>query len=249
VAERQILALGGHAMRPGDPLDDFLLELTGASRPRVLLIPTASAESADYVVRFHETYGRRAEPSHLSLFGIPPRDIRSIVLDQDAIFVGGGNTANMLAIWRVHGVDRFLREAWEAGVVLAGLSAGSMCWFEWGVTTSSGAPAPSDGLGFLPGSNSVHHDSEPARRPVYLEAVRTGAIPPGYAVDDGAALIFSDHRLEDVVTARKFARAYEVTQDGERELSSEALTTSVAASITLPAVAELRQLRIARQRH
>jgi len=210
VAERQILALGGHAMRPGDPLDDFLLELTGASRPRVLLIPTASAESADYVVRFHETYGRRAEPSHLSLFGIPPRDIRSIVLDQDAIFVGGGNTANMLAIWRVHGVDRFLREAWEAGVVLAGVSAGSICWFEAGVTDSFREEL--DGLeclGLLPGSNCPHYDGEETRRPAYHRLVGEG-FPAGWAADDFVGLHFRGTELVEAVSSRTGAGAYRV---------------------------------------
>ncbi|HEX5619379.1 MAG TPA: peptidase E [Solirubrobacteraceae bacterium] len=244
---------GGFTAGSDDPaLDELVLRLTGRPRPRLCLLPTAGGDSEHQIRRFYEAYGDRlCEPSHISLFrlGRQPVPLREHLLSQDAIYVGGGSMVNLLAIWRAQGLDTILREAWHAGVVLAGLSAGSMCWFEWGVTTSSGAPAPSDGLGFLPGSNSVHHDSEPARRPVYLEAVRTGAIPPGYAVDDGAALIFSDTQLEDVVTARKFARAYEVTHDGERELSSEALTTSVAASITLPAVAELRQLRVARQRH
>ena len=195
-------------MRPGDPLDDFLLELTGASRPRVLLIPTASAESADYVVRFHETYGRRAEPSHLSLFGIPPCDIRSIVLDQDAIFVGGGNTANMLAIWRVHGVDRYLREAWEAGVVLAGVSAGSICWFESGVTDSFREELDGlDCLGFLPGSNCPHYDGEATRRPAFHRLVAEG-FPAGLAADDFVGLRFSGTELAEVVTSRPDAAAY-----------------------------------------
>jgi len=135
--------------------------------------------------------------------------------------------------------------------VLAGISAGSMCWFEWGLTTSSGAPAPAPGLGFLPGSNSVHHDSEPARRPVYLEAVRAGAMPPGWAVDDGAGLIFTHTQLTDVVTARKAARAFAVTTEGEAVLPARRLATAPATRATLPAVAELRRLRVAmdRQRH
>jgi dipeptidase E len=244
---------GGFTAGSDDPaLDELVLRLTGRPRPRLCLLPTAGGDSEHQIRRFYETYGDRlCEPSHISLFrlGRHPVPLREHLLAQDAIYVGGGSMVNLLAIWRAQGLDSILHEAWQAGVVLAGLSAGSMCWFEWGVTTSSGAPAPSDGLGFLPGSNSVHHDSEPARRPVYLEAVRTGAIPPGYAVDDGAALIFSDTQLEDVVTARKFARAYEVTQTGERELGSEPLTTSVTTRVTLPAVAELRQLRVARQRH
>jgi dipeptidase E len=210
VPERRILALGGHAMQPGEPLDDLLLELTGASRARVLLIPTASAESADYVVRFYERYAHRADASHLSLFGIPPPDIRSIVLDQDAIFVGGGNTANMLAIWRVHGLDRFLREAWEAGVVLAGVSAGSICWFEAGVTDSFREELDGlDCLGFLPGSNCPHYDGEEMRRPAYHRLVGEG-FPSGYAADDFVGLHFLGTDLVEAVSSRPDAGAYRV---------------------------------------
>jgi peptidase E len=210
VPERQILAIGGHGMQPGEPLDDLLLELTGASRPRVLLIPTASAESEPYVVRFYEAFARRAEASHLSLFDIPPPDIRSIVLDQDAIFVGGGNTANMLAIWRVHGVDGFLREAWEAGVVLAGVSAGSICWFEAGVTDSFREELDGlDCLGFLPGSNCPHYDGEETRRPAYHRLVAEG-FRPGLAADDFVGLRFEGTELAEVVTSRPDAAAYRV---------------------------------------
>ena len=208
--ERQVLAIGGHAMRPGEPLDDLLLELTGASRPRVLLIPTASAESEAYVVRFYETFARRAEASHLSLFDIPPPNVRSIVLDQDAIFVGGGNTANMLAIWRVHGVDGFLREAWEAGVVLAGVSAGSICWFEAGVTDSFREELDGlDCLGFLPGSNCPHYDGEATRRPAYHRLIGEG-FRPGLAADDFVGLRFTGTELAEVVTSRPDAAAYRV---------------------------------------
>ena len=212
--ERQILALGGHAMEPDEPLDDLLLELTGASRPRVLLIPTASAENDEFVVRFYETFARRAEASHLSLFGIPPADIRSVVLDQDAIFVGGGNTANMLAIWRVHGVDRFIREAWEAGVVLAGSSAGSICWFEAGVTDSFREELDGlDCLGFLPGSNCPHYDGEETRRPAYHRLVAEG-FPAGYAADDFVGLRYVGTELAEVVTSRDGAAAYRVEPAG-----------------------------------
>jgi dipeptidase E len=244
---------GGFTAGPDDPaLDELVLRLTGRPRPRLCLLPTAGGDSEHQIRRFYETFGDRlCEPSHIALFrlGRHPVPLREHLLAQDAIYVGGGSMVNLLAIWRAQGLDTILREAWQAGVLLAGLSAGSMCWFEWGVTTSSGAPAPSAGLGLIPGSNSVHHDSEPARRPVYLDAVRTGAIPAGYAVDDGAALIFCDTHLDEVVTARKSARAYEVTQTGERELPSRPLTTSVTTRVTLPAVAELRRLRLARQRH
>ena len=240
---------GGFTAAPGDPaLDELVLELTGTPRPRVCLLPTAGGDSEHQIRRFYETYADRlCEPSHISLFrlGRHPVPLREHLLAQDAIYVGGGSMVNLLAIWKAQGVDEILGDAWRQGIVLAGLSAGSMCWFEHGVTTSSGAPGPTPGLGFLPGSNSVHHDSEPARRPVYLDAVRTGLLPPGFATDDGAALVFRGTALEGVVTARPRARAYEVTAGGERALEARRLDSRPQAR-TVPAVAELRRLRLAR---
>jgi dipeptidase E len=242
-----ILAMGGGGFTAGagDPaLDELVLRLTGAARPRVCLLPTAGGDSEHQIRRFYETYGDRlCEPSHISLFrlGREPVPLRDRLLSQSVIYVGGGSMVNLLAIWKAQKLDAILREAWEAGVVLAGLSAGSMCWFEWGVSTSHGRAAPARGLGFLPGSNSVHHDSEPSRRPVYLEAVRSGAIPPGRAADDGAALIFRERVLEDVVSARPSARAYEVDRAGERVLPARRISAAPRAT----AVAELRRLRLA----
>jgi peptidase E len=241
---------GGFTAGPDDPaLDELVLRLTTRARPRICLLPTAGGDSEHQIRRFYETYqDRLCEPSHISLFrlGRKPVPLREHLLAQDAVYVGGGSMVNLLAIWCAQGLDAILREAWQEGVVLAGLSAGSMCWFGWGVTTSSGAPAAAAGLGFLPGSNSVHHDSEPARRPVYLDAVRSGAIPPGWAVDDGAALIFRETRLEEVVAARSTARAYAVSATGETRLDARHLPSPAAAHAMLPAVAELRRLRLAR---
>jgi dipeptidase E len=241
---------GGFTAGPDDPaLDELVLHLTGKPRPRLCLLPTAGGDSEHQIRRFYEAYGDRlCEPSHIALFrlGRHPVPLREHLLAQDAIYVGGGSMINLLAIWRAQGLDAILREAWAEGVVLAGLSAGSMCWFESGITTSSGTPAPAPGLAFLPASNSVHHDSEPARRPVYLEAVRGGAMPPGWAVDDGAALIFRETELEGVVSARPNATAYAVNATGEARLDARLLPTAAGARATLPAVAELRHLRAAR---
>jgi dipeptidase E len=241
---------GGFTAGADDPaLDDLVLRLTGLPRPRLCLLPTAGGDSEHQIRRFYETYGDRlCEPSHISLFrlGSKPVPLREHLLAQDAIYVGGGSMVNLLAIWRAQGLDTILRDAWQAGVVLAGLSAGAMCWFEWGVTTSSGAPAPAAGLGFLAGSSSVHHDSEPSRRPVYLEAVRSGEIPPGWGVDDGAGLIFRGTALAEVVSARPAAGAYDVTADGERPLPARPLASPAEARATMPAVAEMRRLRLAR---
>jgi dipeptidase E len=241
---------GGFTAGPDDPaLDELVLRLTGVARPRVCLLPTAGGDSEHQIRRFYETYGDRlCEPSHISLFrlGRHPVPLREHLLAQDAIYVGGGSMVNLLAIWRAQGLDAILREAWQSGIVLAGLSAGSMCWFEWGVTTSSGRAAPARGLAFVPGSNSVHHDSEAGRRSVYHEAVRTGEIPAGWAVDDGAALLLRGTAPAEVVSARAGARAYEVTPGGERPLPARRIDGPPAREPAATAVAELRRLRLAR---
>ncbi len=216
---RWIVAMGGggFSMEPENPLlDDALLDLVrrarGVDRPRICFIGTASGDTEGYISGFHAAFDATAEASHLGLFERTVVDIAGFIGTQDAIYVGGGNTANMLAIWRVHGVDRALRDAYEAGVVMAGLSAGSLCWFEGGTTDSFGPSlAPiHDGLGFLPGSHCPHYDGEPGRRPLYQRLVAEGGLPSGYAADDGAALVFRDEELHAVVASRPDARAYRV---------------------------------------
>ena len=217
MSEPHIVGLGGGGFSDGgDALDGFVLGLAGRERPRICFLSTATGDSADYVVRFYEAFRERAEPSHLELFGRPRRDIRDFLLAQDVVYVGGGNTANMLAIWRVHGIDAVLREAWERGIVLAGISAGSICWFEGGVTDSFGdelAPLPC--LGFLPGSNCPHYDSEPQRRPTYRRLVDAGELPPGLAAEDGVGLHFVGIELAEAVAGRPDARAFRVEPGAE----------------------------------
>ena len=188
---------GGFSMEPENPLlDDHVLALAraarGRDRPRVCFLATASGDSPVYIANFYAAFARRAEATHLPLFLRAEIDIEAFLLDQDVVYVGGGNTENMLAIWRVHGVDAALRRAWESGVVMTGLSAGSLCWFETGTTDSfgRGLAALSGGLGFVPGSHSPHYDGEANRRPRYHQLVEEGALPAGYAADDGAALVF-----------------------------------------------------------
>jgi len=204
----RIVAFGGGV---DEPLREFVLRLTGVETPRVLYLPTAQGDSDAAIARFYEAFGtERCRPSHLRLFGIPPRGIRELVLAQDLVYVAGGNTANMLAIWRVHGLDTILREAWEAGVVLAGVSAGSICWFEEGVTDSFRAQL--DGLpclGFLPGSNCPHYDGEPRRRPAYRELVG-GGFPAGLAADDACGLVFHGTTFAEAVASAPGAGAYRV---------------------------------------
>jgi peptidase E len=227
---RTIVAMGGNDIsEPYNPrLDDHILQLArerrGRERPRVCFVPTASGDSEAYVAGFYAAFARRSEASHLSLFGRTVVDLEAFVLEQDVVYVGGGNTANMLAVWRVHGLDRILASAWEAGVVLAGTSAGSNCWFE-GSTTDSFGPlaALPDGLGFLPGSHSPHYDSEPGRRPTYQRLVAEGALPDGHAADDGAGLVFDGTELAEVVASRVGARAYRVV----RGLDGQAVETEL----------------------
>jgi dipeptidase E len=221
---RTIVALGGGGfggMGDDDALDDFVLGLAGAERPAVCFIPTASGDSDSYVVRFHAAFPpERARATHLPLFIRDRHDLRAHLLAQDVIYVGGGNTVNMLAIWRAHGVDAALREAWEAGVVMAGMSAGALCWFEGGITDSYGAvDGLPDGLGLLPGSMCPHFDSEPGRRPVYLRLVAEGALPPGIAADDNCGLHFRGTELVEAVSSRDGACAYRVDATGESPLA------------------------------
>ena len=176
-------------------------------------LPTASGDSQPYVAIFYAAFARRAEASHLDLFGRTVGDLERFVLDQDVVYVGGGNTANMLAVWRVHGLDRILARAWEAGIVLAGTSAGANCWFEASSTDSFGPLAAlTDGLGFLPGSHSPHYDGEPGRRPLFHRLIGEGTLPDGHASDDGAALVFSDRELVEAVASLPGARSYRIVR-------------------------------------
>jgi dipeptidase E len=214
VAERRIVVLGGGGFthHPEDPrLEQYLLGLVGRERPRVCFAGTASGDAAAYVEGFHAFFGALGcETSELVLFGRDGRDLRRFVLGQDAIYVGGGSTANLLALWRLHGVDALMREALDGGTLLCGMSAGMNCWFEASVTDSFGPLAPlHDGLGFLKGSACPHYDSEPERRPTYLRLVTEG-FPPGYAVEDSVALSFVDGELEEAVSTRADGRAYRV---------------------------------------
>jgi len=160
-----------------------------------------------------------AELSPLSFWPWPPADLRELALAHDVIFVGGGNTANLLAIWRTHGFDAILREAWESGVLLCGWSAGMICWFEACVTDSFGPQLEGlrDGLGFLPGSACPHYDGEDLRRPVYERLMREG-FPAGIALDDAAGAHFVGIELREVVASTATAGGYAVSTEGERRL-------------------------------
>lgn len=224
---------GGFTTEPNNPLlDDFVLSRARRSPARVCFVPTASADSYSYVARFYRAFSGRCLPTDLTLFDPPslPRrppataDLPAFVAEQDVFYVGGGNTANLLALWRAHGIDRLLRDAWHAGAILSGVSAGMICWFEASVTDSYGGLAPlPDGLGLLSGSACPHYDGEAERRPTFHRAL-LGGLPGGFAADDGVALHFVGGELTEAVSSRPHARAYRVeVRDGR--VSEEVLPT------------------------
>lgn len=210
---RQIFAMGGggFTMEPSNPLlDDFVLSLADVAEPRILFMPTASGDTTSLINAFKARFSERAcVPEYVSLFNLrnTTRSLADIVLEQDIVYVGGGSMRNLLALWHAHGVDELLVQAWQKGTVLAGLSAGAMCWFQGGVTRSSGPPETIAGLGVLEGSLSVHADGEPERLPVWLAAVREGTLPGGWALDDGVGLLFRGQRLDRAVSSRPGAEA------------------------------------------
>jgi dipeptidase E len=263
--QRRILAMGGGGFtmqERGQALDRLVLSLTGKPVPRVCFLPTASGDPREQATRFIERFGAwPCEPSILSLFHLGRDRVDPVqhLLAQDAIYVGGGSMRNMLAVWREHGVDDAMRSAWESGVVLAGLSAGAMCWFAGGVTMSTGAPEPARGLGLLAASLSVHRDSEPERMPVFRAAIAAGQLPAGYAVDDCAALLYQGTTVAECVASRPGARVLSVQANGagastESELPVRLLPGARGSGVGPPesdgpdGISELRALRAGRHR-
>jgi dipeptidase E len=256
---RRILALGGHdfTSRPPDrAVCELLLRLAGergSERPRICILPTASGDTSEQIGRFYAAFGERScEPSDLSLFrlGRRPMELRDHLLSQDLIYVGGGSMVNLLAVWEAHDIASILSLAWRRGIVLAGQSAGAMCWFEAGVTKSSGKPLVAAGLGLLPGSLCVHYNNEPERRAAYLQAVAEG-MPGGYGLDDYAGLLWEGEDSPSALTARRGARAYRVCarDDGvsESPLPARFLPAPAPAALRED-IAEFRRIKSMRKR-
>jgi peptidase E len=230
----QILAIGGAAIP--EKLDnllllDYFLRQTGKPCPRVCFIGTAHGDNEAGRLRFYSGFSQfNCRPTHLPLFARTPRDLDSFVLENDAIFVGGGNTRSLLAVWRDWGLDLILKKAWQQGIILGGASAGSICWFDHGITDSIDGPLTAlKGLGFLAGSNCPHYDSEAQRRPTYQRLVGRGSVSPGWAADDGVGLHFINGELHSAVSSRPKAKAFRIEANKKR-----AVETAIAVKRLIP---------------
>jgi dipeptidase E len=246
----QIVAFGGggFSMEAGNTLlDDYVLDLAReharGSRPRVCFLPTASGDADHYVCRFYRHFpASDVVASHASMFrrerGVHPQldELREHLLAQDLVYVGGGSVLSCLAVWRAHGVDQMLREAWEHGVVMCGPSAGSLCWFAESVSAFHGAPEVVKGLGLLPWSNCVHYDEELERREAYHQALRDG-VRPGYACDNGAALHFVGQELAHVVSSRRRSQAFRVEAKADGLVSESELSPRFLGDVVKSALA------------
>jgi dipeptidase E len=233
--KRTIVAIGGGGFSLDDEqLDDYVVSLVKAARPCICFLPTASGDADAYITRFYARFdATRFCPSHLSLFRRSINDLRSHILQQDIVYVGGGNTANLLAVWAVHGLNEVLREAWQAGIILCGISAGAICWFQGGVTDSFGTALRPvrNGLGLLAGSFCPHANSEASRRSTYSALIAADELAAGIIVDDGVALRFEAERLREIVATNTSCQAWRISRikGGVREdtLTPRVLTAMV----------------------
>jgi peptidase E len=231
---RHILAIGGFSVAPPPGrlprLISHALELSGRPSPSVCVLNTAMGDEPTTYLRMYDLLSAAgARPHHLQLFPMPNvTDPADLLLSQDVIFVGGGSVANLAAVWRVHGLDRMMQQAHDAGIVLAGVSAGAICWFEGGTTDSFGVRLRpfTAGLGFLPGSFCPHYSSEPARRPAYAGLVADGTLPAGLACDDGCAAHFADGQLTGLVTDAPGVAGYRVEPDRDGGSTESRLTVT-----------------------
>ncbi len=232
---RQLIVLGGggFSMEPSPLLDQYFLAATGKASPRICFLPTASGDADSYQLKFYRAHaGYPCVASHLSLFQPHTADLQGFLLAQDAIFVGGGNTLSMLALWRTWGVDILLRRAYEQGTVIGGISAGMICWFQQGLTDSIPGPLTAlQGLGWLPGGACPHYDGEALRRPSLQDKVASGSMPASWAADDGAALHFIDEQFHAAVSSHPLARAWHLEREADGSLQEIALPTRYLGSV------------------
>jgi peptidase E len=221
-------------MEPDNPLlERFILAQARTKNPAVCFLPTATGDAEGYIARYYAAFTKMScRPTHVPFFGRTP-DLRKVLLAQDVIYVGGGNTKSMLAVWRDWGLPQLLRRAWRAGTVLAGISAGAICWFEMGITDSwQGHLAELPCLGMLPGTCCPHYDSEPERRPTLRDLVAKGIVPTALALDDGAAAHYVGRQLSRVVVSRPAALAYRVHRVGADSIETALEVTQLRRSST-----------------
>lgn len=228
--QQQIIALGGggFSMEPDNLLlDQYILEQSPVARPKVCFLPTASGDSDRYITRFYTAFTQLScQPSHLSLFRPPSEGPEVFLRSQDIIYVGGGSTFNLVTLLKAWKLDTLLKELWKNGTILCGLSAGSICWFEEGLSDSvlPGQYARIEGLGLLKGSHCPHYNGENKRRPSYEQHIQRGELSAGIAADDGVALHYLGTDLSKVVSSRPKAKAYQVLRVGSQVKETSLLT-------------------------
>jgi peptidase E len=236
----RILAIGGGGFLMEDapsPIDRFIIQLTGRDRPKVCFISTPSGDSIEMIDKFYAAFEPLGcEPVHLAFFRKPFRASLALanfaepLLSQDAIFVGGGNTKSALAVWREWGLDQVLAEAWRRGILLSGMSAGALCWYEEGLTDSywGAGLKPLQCLGLLSGGCCVHYSSEPERRVRFHHEVTGSVSGPRVAIDDGAAILYSNTEVREVVSWRSGANAYQVVAEHGKVVERPYVARSIA---------------------
>lgn len=223
---RQIIAMGGggFSMEPENPLlDQYILKQSMKDLPKVCFVPTASGDQNQYIERFYDAFHPQpCVADHLALFDPHFHDLEDFVLSQDILYVGGGSTRNLLVLWKEWGLDSIIRKAYVNGTILAGLSAGAICWFEEGLTDPMNAPLYKlNGLGYLQGSCCPHYDGEEKRRPAYQEHILSGEMKAGYGLDDGAAIHFIDEKIYKIVSSRQDAKAFFVKKSEDSVYEEE----------------------------
>ena len=212
---KQIIATSaGFSISPrSKKIDRYILDQARSARPKICFVPTASGDAKGYIQRFYKFFNKEnCQPDHLPLFKGKTNQLHSFILSQDILYVGGGNTRNMLALWRLWGVDKSITEAYQNGVVLCGISAGSLCWFEQGLTDSyPGQLVPIDGLGFVKGSNCPFFDGDMRKKKIYPKLIQSGKMKSGIATELGVGLHYMEGVLHRVITSKPNANAYKYT--------------------------------------
>jgi len=236
MADSWIVAMGGGAFadEPRNPLiHDYILSITGKEEPRILFVPTATGDSDSWIARFYSVFNKkRCRPNHLALILEPPEDLEALVMAQDVIYVGGGNTAVMLAAWRLHGLDKALEKAFEArGKVFCGGSAGGICWHQGGTTDSftKNLTALTDGLGWVEGYLSPHYDAEPQRRPRTHAMVAAGELPHCIAADEGVGFVYRNRDFVEVISSRPKAKGWRIENSANGIVETELPTRYLGA--------------------